>query len=72
MSAIGQEKRRNPRLGQNRSLEEFRDIMANLKLAYPKFIDYAVPGNRRCGVSPDALPEELKGYCERMTESPQG
>ena len=46
--------------------------MANLKLAYPKFIDYAVPGNRRCGVSPDAPPEELKGYCERMTESPQG
>ena len=46
--------------------------MANLKLAYPKFIDYAVPGNRRGGVCPDALPEELKGYCERMTESPQG
>ena len=72
VSSIGQEKRRNPRLGQNRSLDEFREIMANLKLAYPKFIDYAVPGNRRCGVCPDALPEELKGYCERMTESPQG
>jgi sulfur dioxygenase len=72
VSSIGQEKRRNPRLGQNRSLEEFRDIMANLKLAYPKFIDYAVPGNRRCGVCPDVLPEELQGYCDRMTESPQG
>ena len=72
VSSIGQEKRRNPRLGQNRSLDEFRGIMANLKLAYPKFIDYAVPGNRQCGVCPDVLPEELQGYCDRMTESPQG
>ena len=42
VSSIAQEKTRNPRLGNNRTLEEFKDIMANLKLAPPKFIDYAV------------------------------
>jgi glyoxylase-like metal-dependent hydrolase (beta-lactamase superfamily II) len=72
VSSIGQEKRRNPRLGGDRSLEEFQRIMAELKLAYPKFIDYAVPGNRRCGVCPDGLPEELQAYCVSMTHSPQG
>lgn len=72
VSSIGQEKRRNPRLGGERTLEEFQRIMAELKLAYPKFIDYAVPGNRRCGVCPEGLPEELQGYCHRMTESVQG
>ena len=72
VSSIGQEKRRNPRLGGDRTVEEFRRIMADLKLAYPKFIDYAVPGNRRCGVCPEGLPEELQAYCVSMTHSPQG
>ena len=72
VSSIAQEKARNPRLGQGKSLEEFREIMANLKLAYPKFIDHAVPGNRRCGVCPDDLDEALKKYCDQMTASPQG
>ncbi|MBI5256620.1 MAG: MBL fold metallo-hydrolase [Burkholderiales bacterium] len=72
VSSIGQEKARNPRLGAGRSLEEFERIMAELKLPYPKFIDHAVPGNRRCGVCPDDLPEHMQAYCGRMTESPQG
>jgi sulfur dioxygenase len=72
VSSIGQEKKRNPRLGKNRTLEEFEQIMGSLELPYPKFIDYAVPGNRQCGVCPDDLPQQMKGYCERMTESPQG
>jgi hypothetical protein len=46
--------------------------MSALKLAYPKFIDYAVPGNRACGVCPDDLDEQLRRYCERMKESAQG
>ena len=45
-------KRRNPRLGGARR-RRVRAIMANLNLPYPKFIDYAVPGNRLCGVCPD-------------------
>ena len=72
VSSIAQEKKRNPRLGQERTLEQFREIMANLNLPYPKFIDYAVPGNQQCGICPDHLPENLEQYCRQMTESPQG
>jgi hypothetical protein len=46
--------------------------MARLDLPYPKFIDYAVPGNRQCGVCPTNVPAEMQAYCVRMTESPQG
>jgi len=72
VSSIAQEKKRNPRLGVERTLEEFKHIMANLNLPYPKFIDYAVPGNKQCGVCPTALPEDLEKYCRHMTVSPQG
>jgi glyoxylase-like metal-dependent hydrolase (beta-lactamase superfamily II) len=72
VSSIAQEKQRNPRIGEERTLEQFREIMANLNLPYPAFIDYAVPGNRGCGVCPDHLPENMKKYCEQMTTTPQG
>ena len=72
VSSIAQEKARNPRLGAGRTLDEFRAIMDALKLPYPKFIDYAVPGNRSCGACPTELPEELQKYCGQMAESPQG
>lgn len=72
VSSIAQEKKRNPRLGQERTLEQFRQIMAKLDLPYPKFIDFAVPGNRRCGVCPDGLPGNLEKYCAQMTASRQG
>ena len=72
VSSIAQEKKRNPRLGEERTLEEFKDIMANLNLPYPKFIDYAVPGNKQCGVCPRDLPEMLEKYCQHMSASPQG
>jgi glyoxylase-like metal-dependent hydrolase (beta-lactamase superfamily II) len=72
VSSIAQEKARNPRLGGDKTLEEFAHIMANLNLPYPKFIDYAVPGNRQCGVCPSDLPENLEDYCRQMTDSLQG
>jgi len=72
VSSIGQEKLRNPRLGGGKTRDEFVQIMAELKLPYPKFIDWAVPGNRQCGVCPDDVPDQMKAYCGRMTESPQG
>lgn len=72
VSSIAQEKKRNPRLGGEKTLEEFRDIMAKLNLPYPKFIDYAIPGNKQCGVCPPDLPENLASYCRQMTQSPQG
>ncbi len=72
VSSIAQEKQRNPRLGADRTIEEFVQLMQNLNLPYPKFIDYADPGNRQCGRCPDDLPDRLQQYCREMTESPQG
>lgn len=72
VSSIGQEKTRNPRLGNGRTLAEFEALMADLKLAPPRFIDHAVPGNRRCGVCPDPLPADLRQYCEQAFFGAQG
>lgn len=49
-TSIGVEKRLNPRLNTNISKEKFIDIMENLKLAYPKKIQEAVPANLQCGL----------------------
>ena len=49
-STIGEEKRLNPRLGNNKSKEEFMAIMDNMDLPKPKRIDVAVPGNLACGM----------------------
>ena len=72
VSCIAQERARNPRLGAGRTLEEFVDLMAHLDLAYPLFMDHAIPGNRQCGVCPFDLPEYLTQYCEQIRSSPQG
>ncbi|WP_313088835.1 MBL fold metallo-hydrolase [Pseudomonas sp.] len=72
VSTIGQEKQRNPRLGEQLSLEQFKAIMAGLDLPYPRFIDHAVPGNRQCGVCPPDLSAQLRQYCEQVEQSPQG
>ena len=62
VSSIAQEKKRNPQLGEDKTLEQFKEIMANLNLPYPKFIDYAVPGNKQCGVCPADLTDNLEKY----------
>jgi sulfur dioxygenase len=72
VSSIAQEKTRNPRLGGDRSLESFVALMNALDLAYPKFIDFAVPGNRACGVCPEGVPDHLSQYCDRIADSRQG
>lgn len=46
--------------------------MAGLKLPYPKFIDFAVPGNRLCGECSDNLTEQILACCGRLGESLQG
>lgn len=64
VSSIAQEKQRNQRLNLDRTLDDFIEIMANLKLPYPKKIDCAVPGNRLCGqCAPDA-PEWCRSPCD--------
>ena len=72
VSSIAQERKRNPRLGQGKSESEFLEIMSNLNLPYPKFIDHAVPGNQECGECPADIPEHLQHYCGDMGESIQG
>lgn len=72
VSTIGQEKIRNPRLGNGKSLEDFVIIMNQLNLPYPKFLDFAVLGNKLCGVCPTDLPENLEKYCSKSSESIQG
>ena len=48
-STIGEEKKFNVRIGNNRSYEEFETIMDNLNLPRPRLIDISVPGNLKCG-----------------------
>ena len=72
VSSIAQERQRNPRLGADRTVEDFVRLMAELDLPYPKFIDHAVPGIRACGQCPPDLPDHLREFCEEVAQSPQG
>src|SRR5437588_1252519 len=54
VSTIGEEKRFNPRL-QVKSVEEYVDLMSNLKLPNPKMMDVAVPANLRVGLAQDEI-----------------
>jgi sulfur dioxygenase len=49
VSTIKQEMALNPRLGNGKTESEFIEIMAQLNLPYPKYIDAALPANQACG-----------------------
>ena len=49
VSTIGEEKQFNPRL-RVKSVDEYVDLMNNLKLPNPKMMDVAVPANMRVGL----------------------
>jgi rhodanese-related sulfurtransferase len=49
VSTIGEERAFNPRL-QVKSIEEYVELMNNLKLANPKMMDVAVPANMKVGL----------------------
>jgi glyoxylase-like metal-dependent hydrolase (beta-lactamase superfamily II)/rhodanese-related sulfurtransferase len=49
VSTIGEEKRFNPRL-QVKSIDEYVDLMNNLKLPNPKLMDVVIPANMRVGL----------------------
>lgn len=51
VSTIKQEIAKNSRLGRGRTRDDFVAIMHDLKLAYPKFIDSALPANQSCGLA---------------------
>ncbi|MDY6979705.1 MAG: MBL fold metallo-hydrolase [Pseudomonadota bacterium] len=65
VTTIAQEKNRNPRLGNNKTLEEFVEIMDNMDLPYPRKIDFAVPGNEMCGACPENVPDKYRAPCDR-------
>jgi glyoxylase-like metal-dependent hydrolase (beta-lactamase superfamily II)/rhodanese-related sulfurtransferase len=54
VSTIGEERRYNPRL-QVRSVDEYVELMNNLKLPNPKMMDVAVPANMHVGLRQDDL-----------------
>jgi sulfur dioxygenase len=54
VSTIGEERRSNPRL-QIKSVDEYVELMNNLKLPNPKMMDVAVPANMRIGLAQDAV-----------------
>ena len=60
VSTVAQERERNPRLGGEKQLEEFVEIMAGLELPYPTKMDVAVPANLRCGECYSDAPEEVE------------
>ena len=54
VSTIAEEKAFNPRL-QVKSVEEYVELMNNLKLANPKMMDVAVPANIKIGMHQDEI-----------------
>lgn len=52
VSTIGEERACNPRL-QVKSVDEYIDLMNNLKLTNPKMMDVAVPANMHVGMAQD-------------------
>ena len=57
VSTIGEEKRYNPRL-QVRSVDEYIELMGNLKLPNPKMMDVAVPANMHVGLHQEDLEKQ--------------
>src|SRR6266516_3294099 len=54
VSTIGEERAYNPRL-QVKSVDEYVDLMNNLKLPNPKMMDVAVPANMRVGLAQEEI-----------------
>jgi len=54
VSTIGEEKAFNPRL-QVTSVDEYAELMNNLKLPNPKMMDVAVPANMKVGLAQDEI-----------------
>ena len=57
VSTIGEEKAFNPRL-QIKSIDEYVEMMNNLKLANPKMMDVAVPANMRVGLHQEEIAKQ--------------
>ncbi len=63
-STILLEKKYNPRLGMDKTLDDFKKIMEELKLPYPKKIDVSLPANLTCGTMEETralMPQMIDG-----------
>jgi sulfur dioxygenase len=68
VSTIGEEKAYNPRL-QVRSVEEYVELMNNLKLPNPKLMDVAVPANIKVGLHQEDVAK--KGWSATAEQAAQ-
>src|SRR6202790_2097049 len=66
VSTIGEEKAFNPRL-QVKSVDEYVDLMNNLKLANPKMMDVAIPANMHVGLHQEEIAR--KGWALSASEA---
>src|SRR5271155_4468282 len=66
VSTIGEEKLFNPRL-KVKSIDEYVDLMNNLKLPNPKMMDVAVPANMQVGLRQEEIAR--KGWAVSVTEA---
>jgi glyoxylase-like metal-dependent hydrolase (beta-lactamase superfamily II)/rhodanese-related sulfurtransferase len=66
VSTIGEEKRFNPRLSV-KSVDEYVDLMNNLKLPNPKMMDIAVPANMQVGLHQEEIAR--KGWAVKAAEA---
>ena len=66
VSTIGEEKAFNPRL-QVKSVDEYVDLMNNLKLPNPKMMDVAVPANMHIGLAQEEV--RRKGWAVSAEEA---
>jgi len=66
VSTIGEEKAFNPRL-QVKSVDEYVELMNNLKLANPKMMDVAVPANMKVGLHQEEIAR--RGWAVTATQA---
>ena len=66
VSTIGEEKRFNPRLSV-KSVDEYVDLMNNLKLPNPKMMDIAVPANMQVGLHQEEIAR--KGWAVKAADA---
>jgi len=66
VSTIGEERRCNPRL-QVKSVDEYVELMGNLKLANPKMMDVAVPANMKVGLHQEQVAQ--RGWATTAVEA---
>ena len=61
-STIGEEKRWNPRIGNDAREEDFVGYMRNLGLPHPKQLAIAVPANLRAGLPENGDAPDVPGW----------